>query len=171
MSAYPSPRPWYSQQVGIFDMSRTESRTNRLKTPAALLGASAVIAMGVIGLTTGGVSDGQTAVVSGGPMSTGHTADVDVFGHYRVSQERPAGKGHVLRRRIAPAGVRHGLISSVATYAAANWRGRVAPSGSSPRNQGVGSKTLPALASVDSDVNATARRNGPTTASKTSGST
>jgi hypothetical protein len=57
-------------------MTRTDRRNNRLKIPAALLGASAVIAMGVIGLMSGGVSDGQTVVVSVGSMSTGETTTV-----------------------------------------------------------------------------------------------
>jgi hypothetical protein len=56
------------------------TRNNRLKTPAALLGASAVIAMGVLGLTYGGKSEGETAVVSGGSMSTGETTTVTYSG-------------------------------------------------------------------------------------------
>jgi hypothetical protein len=56
------------------------TRNNRLKTPAALLGASAVIAMGAIGLAYGGPSDGQTAVVSVGSMSTGETTTVTYSG-------------------------------------------------------------------------------------------
>ena len=61
-------------------MTRTEVRKNRLKVPAALLGASAVIVMGVVGFTAGGVDDGQTAVVSGGSMSTGSTTTVTYSG-------------------------------------------------------------------------------------------
>jgi hypothetical protein len=60
----------------LIDMTRTNRPDNGLKLPAALLGASAVIAMGVIGLTYGGTSEGQTAVISVGSMSTGETTTV-----------------------------------------------------------------------------------------------
>lgn len=61
-------------------MTRTERRNYRLKTPAALLGGCAVIAMGVVGFTAGGADDGQTAVVSDGSMSTGATTTLTYSG-------------------------------------------------------------------------------------------
>jgi len=61
-------------------MTRTLGSVNRGKGPAALLGLSALVAMGVIGAVTGGTSDGQTAVVSVGSMSTGETTTLTFSG-------------------------------------------------------------------------------------------
>jgi hypothetical protein len=61
-------------------MTRTLGSINRRKGPAALIGASALIAMGVIGAVAGGASDSQTAVVSGGSMTTGETTTVTYSG-------------------------------------------------------------------------------------------
>ena len=61
-------------------MTRIPSPMNRRKGPAALVGLSALVAMGVIGAVAGGVSDGQTAVVSGGSMSTGETTTLTFSG-------------------------------------------------------------------------------------------
>jgi hypothetical protein len=61
-------------------MTRTPSHTNRRKGPAALVGLSALVAMGVIGAVAGGTSDGHTAVVSGGSMSTGETTTLTFSG-------------------------------------------------------------------------------------------
>ena len=55
-------------------------RINGRKASAAVLGASALIAMGVIGAVAGGTDDGKTAVVSGGSMSTGETTTVTFSG-------------------------------------------------------------------------------------------
>jgi len=60
-------------------MTRTLGSGNR-KGPAALLGLSALVAMGVIGAVAGGTSDGQTAVVSVGSMSTGQTTTLTFSG-------------------------------------------------------------------------------------------
>ena len=64
-------------------MSRISNRVNRLRTPAALLGASAVIAMGAIGVTNGGLSDGQTSIASDGSMTTGETTTMTYSGTYK----------------------------------------------------------------------------------------
>lgn len=61
-------------------MTRTDSRTKRLKTLAAFLGASAVITMGLISAAAGGADNSQTAVVSDGTMSTGETTTVTYSG-------------------------------------------------------------------------------------------
>jgi hypothetical protein len=61
-------------------MTRTLGAVDRRKGPAALLGLSALVAMGVIGAVAGGGSDGQTAVVSGGSMSTGETTTLTFSG-------------------------------------------------------------------------------------------
>ncbi|MDT5068806.1 MAG: hypothetical protein QOK02_4961 [Mycobacterium sp.] len=61
-------------------MTRTPSHMNRRKGPAALLGLSALVAMGVIGAVAGGTSDSHTAVVSGGSMSTGETTTLTFSG-------------------------------------------------------------------------------------------
>ncbi|MDT5194979.1 MAG: hypothetical protein QOG79_4020 [Mycobacterium sp.] len=61
-------------------MTRTLGSVNRGKGPAALLGLSALVAMGVIGAVTGGTSDGQTAVESVGSMSTGETTTLTFSG-------------------------------------------------------------------------------------------
>lgn len=60
-------------------MTRTLGRINSGKGPAALIGAGALIAMGVIGVVAGGAPDGQTAVQSGG-MSTGETTTMTYSG-------------------------------------------------------------------------------------------
>lgn len=62
------------------NMTRTPSPLDRRKGPAALLGLSALVAMGVIGAVAGGASDGQTAVVSVGSMSTGETTTLTFSG-------------------------------------------------------------------------------------------
>ena len=59
---------------------RTSARFTLRKTPAAFLGAGAVIAMAVIGAAAGGAQDGRVAVVSGGSMSTGATTTVTYTG-------------------------------------------------------------------------------------------
>ena len=59
---------------------RTSARFALRKTPAAFLGAGAVVAMAVIGATAGGAHDGKVAVVSGGSMSTGATTTVTYTG-------------------------------------------------------------------------------------------
>jgi hypothetical protein len=61
-------------------MTRTPIHTNRRKGSAALVGLSALVAMGVIGAVAGGTSDGHTAVVSGGSMSTGETTTLTFSG-------------------------------------------------------------------------------------------
>jgi hypothetical protein len=61
-------------------MTRPGSAFNRRKTTAALLGGSALIAMGIIGLSAGSVDDAPSAVVSGGSMSTGETTTITYSG-------------------------------------------------------------------------------------------
>jgi hypothetical protein len=61
-------------------MSRTSERFNPLKMTAALLGGGALIAMGIIGATSGGVGDAPAVVVSDGSMSTGETTTVTFTG-------------------------------------------------------------------------------------------
>lgn len=61
-------------------MTRTLGSGNRRKGSAAVLGLSALVAMGVIGAVAGGTSDGQTVVVSGGSMSTGETTTLTFSG-------------------------------------------------------------------------------------------
>jgi hypothetical protein len=48
----------------------------RVNTLAAVLGGSAVVAMGVIATTVGGAQDGPATVVSGGSMTLGETTTV-----------------------------------------------------------------------------------------------
>jgi multidrug efflux pump subunit AcrA (membrane-fusion protein) len=61
-------------------MTRTPSSIDR-RGSAALLGLSALVAMGVIGAVAGGTSsDSQTAVVSVGSMSTGETTTLTFSG-------------------------------------------------------------------------------------------
>ena len=54
-------------------MTRTNRGTDHLKVPALVLGVAAVVAMGAIGVATGGQGDSQIAVESDGSMSTGET--------------------------------------------------------------------------------------------------
>jgi hypothetical protein len=61
-------------------MTRTPSSSTRRKGPAALVGLSALVAMGVIGAIAGGTNEGPTAVVSGGSMSTGETTTLTFSG-------------------------------------------------------------------------------------------
>lgn len=58
----------------------TRTPFNRRKGSAALLGLSALVAMGVIGAVAGGTTDGHTVVVSGGSMSTGETTTLTFSG-------------------------------------------------------------------------------------------
>jgi hypothetical protein len=53
---------------------------NGRKVLAAALGASALVTMGIVGVAAGGQPDGQTAVVSGGSMSTGETTTMSYTG-------------------------------------------------------------------------------------------
>lgn len=71
-------------------MGRT-NRSNRVKASAAVLGVGAVIAMGLIGLTSGGLSDGH-AVVLGGSMETGETTTVTYSGTIAPVVAAPAVK-------------------------------------------------------------------------------
>jgi hypothetical protein len=61
-------------------MKQTVRRADRVKTPALLLGASAVVAMGIIGVAGGGNGADKTAIVSTGSMSTGETTTVTYSG-------------------------------------------------------------------------------------------
>jgi hypothetical protein len=61
-------------------MTRTGIRANRRRTFSAILGGSALIAMGIIGVTAGAGNDRPTAVVSGGPMMTGETTTITFSG-------------------------------------------------------------------------------------------
>ncbi|HYO02546.1 MAG TPA: hypothetical protein VET27_11995 [Mycobacterium sp.] len=60
-------------------MKRTGNRIDR-KTQAALIGGTALLAMGIIGVAAGGGGDGKTALVSGGSMSTGATTTLTYSG-------------------------------------------------------------------------------------------
>ena len=66
--------------IGDFEMTRMGSRFNRRKTTSAVLGGSALIAMGIIGVAAGVVDDHPTAVVSGGSMMTGETTTLTFSG-------------------------------------------------------------------------------------------
>jgi hypothetical protein len=61
-------------------MTKIPSRMTSRKGPAALIGMSALVAMGVIGALAGGTSDSQTAVGSVGSMSTGETTTLTFTG-------------------------------------------------------------------------------------------
>jgi hypothetical protein len=61
-------------------MTRTSERFNRRKMTAAFLGGSALIAMGIIGSTSGSVGGASAVVVSDGSMSTGETTTVTFTG-------------------------------------------------------------------------------------------
>ena len=55
-------------------------RTERRKAGAAILGGTALLAMGIIAGTAGGAVDGKTALVSGGSMQTGETTTLTYTG-------------------------------------------------------------------------------------------
>jgi lipid-binding SYLF domain-containing protein len=57
-------------------MTRNDRRINRIKTSVTLVGASAAVAMGIIGVAAAAGTDSQTAVVYAGSMSTGATSIV-----------------------------------------------------------------------------------------------
>lgn len=61
-------------------MTRTSERFNRSKMTAALIGGSALITMGIVGVTSSSVGDAPVVVVSGGSMSTGETTTVTFTG-------------------------------------------------------------------------------------------
>lgn len=52
----------------------------RVQTLAAVVGGSAVVAMGVIAATFGGAPEGPATVVSGGSMTLGETTTVTYTG-------------------------------------------------------------------------------------------
>lgn len=62
------------------------------KTQAALLGGTALLAMGVMGVAAGGGGDGPTALVSGGSMSTGETTTLTNSGTIAPVVAKPAVK-------------------------------------------------------------------------------
>ncbi len=62
------------------NMTRIPSPMTSRKAPAALIGMSALVAMGVIGAVAGGTTGSPTAVVSGGSMSTGETTTLTYTG-------------------------------------------------------------------------------------------
>lgn len=62
------------------------------KTQAALLGGTALLAMGVMGVAAGGGGDGSTALVSGGSMSTGETTTLTYTGTIAPVVAKPAVK-------------------------------------------------------------------------------
>lgn len=70
-------------------MTRAPGHKNSRKGPAALLGLSALVAMGVIGAVAGGTTDGHTAVVSGGSMSTGETTTLTFSGTIEPVKNAP----------------------------------------------------------------------------------
>ncbi|TPG28226.1 hypothetical protein [Mycolicibacterium hodleri] len=55
-------------------------RTDRRKAQAAIIGGTALLAMGIIGGAAGGPGDGKTALVSGGSMQTGETTTLTYTG-------------------------------------------------------------------------------------------
>ncbi len=55
-------------------------RTDRRKTHAALLGGTALLAMGIFGVAAGGADDGKTGLVSGGLMQTGEMTTLTYSG-------------------------------------------------------------------------------------------
>jgi hypothetical protein len=57
-------------------MTLNDSRINRLKMSVTLVGASAAIAMGIIGVAATVGNDSQTAIVYAGSMTTGVTSTV-----------------------------------------------------------------------------------------------
>jgi hypothetical protein len=57
-------------------MIRNDSHDNRFKTSVALAGATAAVAMGIIGVAASADDANQTAVVTAGSMSTGATSTV-----------------------------------------------------------------------------------------------
>jgi hypothetical protein len=61
------------------DMTRVLGMNGR-KGMAAAIGAGALVTMGIIGAAAGAQPDGQTAVVSGGSMSTGETTTMSYTG-------------------------------------------------------------------------------------------